>query len=437
MNINMKKEINIGLLGFGTVASSLYYIFNGQKKELDSLFSLPVNINKIFTRGAGHPVPEDARKILVKNESEILEDKSIDIVVELMGGVNPAKDFILRAIAGGKSVVTANKALLAEHGEEIFKKCIAKKTHIGFEAAVGGGIPILRAIKNGLAGDSVKSVYSIINGTSNFILSKMTKEGGRFEDVLKKAQEKGYAEADPSLDINGTDSAHKLVVLGRLAFSAGLTMKDVIVEGIENITQIDIGFAKELGYTVKLLGILKNEDSKIEIRVHPVLIPSSSLLSKIDGVFNAFLVNAKFAGPLSLTGYGAGGNPTASAVMGDLAEIVSKIINDDNRDDFIIPKSINKLNVKTANEIISRYYLRFSAMDRPGVLAKISGILGENSISISSMLQKGRKIEGSVPIVITTHEASEEELFKSIKACDKLDVVSAKTVVLRIEDNLN
>ena len=265
----------------------------------------------------------------------------------------------------------------------------------------------------------------------------MTKEGGKFEDVLKKAQEKGYAEADPSLDINGTDSAHKLAILGRLAFSTSLSMKDVIIEGIEDITQLDINFAKELGYTVKLLGILKNEDSKIEIRVHPTLIPSSSLLSKIDGVFNAFLVNTKFAGPLSLTGYGAGGNPTASAVMGDLMEMISRLVNEDNHHDFIISKIKNKLNIKSKKDIISRYYLRFSAMDRPGVLSKISGILGENSISISSMLQKGRKVEGSVPIVITTHEANEEELFKSIALCDKLDVISAKTMVLRIEDNIS
>ncbi len=435
--MDIKREINIGLLGFGTVASSFYHIFSEQKKELGSIFSIPINIKKIFTRGSGHPVPENIKKLTVKNAGDILEDGSIDIVIELIGGIQPAGDFIIKAVSNGKSIITANKALLAEHGEEIFKKCTEKKAHIGFEAAVGGGIPILRAIKNGLAGDKVKSVYSIINGTSNFILSKMTNEGGKFGDVLKKAQERGYAEADPSLDINGTDSAHKIAILGRLAFSTSLSMADIIIEGIENITQLDISFAKELGYTVKLLGILKNEDSKIEARVHPTLIPSSSLLSKIDGVFNAFLVNAKFAGPLSITGYGAGGNPTASAVMGDVIEIVSRLVNGDIHQDFIISKIKNKLNVKSKKEIISRYYLRFSAIDRPGVLSKISGILGENFISISSMIQKGRKVEGSVPIVITTHEANEEELLKSVRECDGLDVISAKTTVLRIEDNIS
>ncbi len=432
----MKKEINIGLLGFGTVASSFYHIFNERKKEINSFLSVPVNIKKIFARGGSHPVPENIKKFLVRNPDEILEDKGIDIIIELIGGISSAKEFINRAIDSGKSVITANKALLAEHGEEIFRKCIDKKTHIGFEAAVGGGIPILRAIKNGLVGDNIRSIYSIINGTSNFILSKMAEDGGKFEEVLKKAQEKGYAEADPSLDINGTDSAHKLVILGRLAFSTSLSTKDVIIEGIEDINQLDIGFAKELGYAVKLLGILKNEDSKIEIRVHPTLIPSSCLLSKIDGVFNAFLVNAEYAGPLSLTGYGAGGNPTAGAVMGDLMEIASKIINNDNHHDFIISKNIDKLKVKIKKEIISKYYLRFSVMDRPGVLAKISGILGENCISISSMIQKGRKVEGSVSIVIMTHESGEEELFRSIALCDRLDVVSAKTTVLRIEDDI-
>ncbi|HEC24999.1 MAG TPA: homoserine dehydrogenase, partial [bacterium] len=275
----MKKEINIGLLGFGTVASSFYHIFNERKKEINSFLSVPVNIKKIFARGGSHPVPENIKKFLVRNPDEILEDKGIDIIIELIGGISSAKEFINRAIDSGKSVITANKALLAEHGEEIFRKCIDKKTHIGFEAAVGGGIPILRAIKNGLVGDNIRSIYSIINGTSNFILSKMAEDGGKFEEVLKKAQEKGYAEADPSLDINGTDSAHKLVILGRLAFSTSLSTKDVIIEGIEDINQLDIGFAKELGYAVKLLGILKNEDSKIEIRVHPTLIPSSCLLS--------------------------------------------------------------------------------------------------------------------------------------------------------------
>ena len=432
----MKKFINIGLLGFGTVASSFYHIFSEQKNEIDEVFSVPINIKKIFTRGGSHPVPENIKKLLVKSAADITGDEDIDVVIELIGGIEPAKSFILQAIEGGKNIITANKALLAEHGEEIFKKSAAKKVHIGFEAAVGGGIPVLRSIKNGLAGDEIKSVYSIINGTSNFILSKMTKEGGKFEDVLKKAQEKGYAEADPSLDINGTDSAHKLAILGRLAFSTSLTMDDIIIEGIENITQLDISFAKELGYVIKLLGILKNEDSKIEIRVHPTLIPFSSIISKVDGVFNAFLVNTKFAGPLSLTGYGAGGNPTASAVMGDLVETISGIINGENRRDFIMSKIKNKLNIKTKKDIISRYYLRFSAMDRPGVLSKISGILGENSISISSMIQKGRKVEGSVPIVITTHEANEAELFKSVEKCDKLDVITAKTMVLRIEDKI-
>ncbi len=433
----IKKEINIGLLGFGTVASNLYHIFSERKKEIDSFFSIPVNIKKVFTRGNNHPVPENVKGFLVKNADEILEDKNIDIVIELIGGVSPAKDFIDRAVFNGKSIITANKALLAEHGEEIFGHCLNKNVHIGFEAAVGGGIPILRAIKNGLAGDKIKSVYSIINGTSNFILSKMTNEGGKFRDVLKKAQEKGYAEADPLLDINGTDSAHKLVVLGRLAFSTSLSMKDVVIEGISDINLLDVNFSKELGYTIKLLGILKNEDSGVEIRAHPTLIPSSCLLSKVDGVFNAFFLNTKYAGPLSLTGYGAGGNPTASAVMGDLMEIVGKIVNNDSHHDFLISKTIDKLKVKSKKEIISRYYLRFSAMDRPGVLAKISNILGENSISISSMIQKGRHVEGSVPIVITTHEASEDDLFKSVKLCDGLDVVSAKTIVLRIEDRIN
>jgi len=226
----------------------IIYLVN-EKKELILFFLPPVNISKIFTRGSNHPVPENIKGLLVKNIDEILEDKDIDIVIELMGGINPAKDFIIRAIGNKKNIITANKALLAEHGEEIFSRCVDKNVHMGFEAAVGGGIPILRAVKDGLSGDYIKSVYSIINGTSNFILSKMTKDGGKFEDVLKRAQEKGYAEADPLLDINGVDSAHKLVILGRLIFSKSLSMKDVIMEGVKDISPLDINFSKELGYT--------------------------------------------------------------------------------------------------------------------------------------------------------------------------------------------
>lgn len=431
------NKINIGLLGFGTVGGSFYRILDIRKKEIETMLSAAVNIKKIFTRGNRNPSVEDAGNLIVNDVDDILNDKSIDVIVELMGGINPAKDYIEKAIKNGKSVITANKALLAEHGEEIFKLCKKHNTHIGFEAAVGGGIPILRSIKNGLAGDSITSVFSIINGTSNYILSKMTNEGGKFEDILKKAQEKGYAEADPSFDINGTDSAHKLVILGRLAFSASISLNDIIIEGIKDINDIDICFAKDLGYKIKLLGILKNDDSKIEIRVHPTLIPSSSLLSKVDGVFNAFFLNAKFAGPISLTGYGAGGMATASAVMGDFIEIAGKILNNEKHQDIFLNESLNKIHIKRKKDIISRYYLRFSAMDRPGVLAKISRILGDNSISISSMIQQGRKIDSAVPIIITTHEANEEELFKSIELCDKLDIILAKTMVLRIEDNVN
>ncbi len=433
----VKNELNVGILGFGTVASSFYNIFHERKQWIDSIFSKSVNIKKIYTRGTSHPVTENIKKILAKNVHEILSDKDISIVIELMGGVNPAYEYVTGALQNGKSVITANKALLAERGEDIFQTALKNNSHIGFEASVGGGIPVIRTIKNGLAGDSIKSVYSIINGTSNFILSRMTNEGGKFKDVLSLAQQKGYAEADPSLDVNGTDSAHKLVILGRLAFSTHLSLSDVIIEGIEEISSLDISFAKELGYKIKLLGILKNEDSGIEIRVHPTLIPSSFLLANVDGVFNGFFLNAKHAGPLSLTGYGAGGNSTASAVMGDLMEIVGKIINNDKHYDFVIPKNHNKLKIKNKKDIISRYYLRFSAVDRPGVLARISTILGDNSISIASMIQKGRKVEGSVPIVITTHEANEEELYNSVVLCDKLDVISAKTVVLRIEDRIN
>ncbi len=428
------KAINIGLLGFGTVAGGVYRILKERGKEITSMLSAPVEIKKIFTRGSRNLFPESAKSLAVKDFGDILNDRDIDIIIELIGGINPAKEYIIKAIESGKSIITANKALLAEYSEEIFKLCLKNNVHIGFEAAVGGGIPILRSIKNGLAGDSIRSVYSIINGTSNYILSKMTKEGGKFNEILKKAQEKGYAESDPSLDINGVDSAHKLVILGRLAFSASISMEDVIIEGIKDISQLDINFSKELGYIIKLLGILKNEDSKIEIRVHPTLIPSSSLIANVDGVFNAFFLNAGYAGPLSFTGYGAGSLPTASAVIGDLIEIAGKLIHNDKHHDLILSEKFNKIRIKKKKDIISRYYLRFSAADRPGVLAKISGILGGHSISIASMIQKGRQVKGSVSIVITTHEANEDELLNSIKECDGLDVVSAKTVVLRIED---
>jgi len=434
------KKINVGIVGFGTVGTGTAKILIENSLLIEERVGIPIVVKTI----ADHDIEKEREinvdpAILTKDANEILNDPEIDIVVELIGGYGYAKEFILKAIDKGKHVVTANKALLAVHGDEIFRAAYRKGVDIGFEASVGGGIPIIRALKEGLVANRIESIYGIVNGTTNYILTKMTSEGKKFGDVLKKAQEKGYAEADPTFDVEGVDAAHKLAVLISLAYGVRIRFEDIYTEGISKITPLDIEFAREFGYRIKLLAITKDDKGKIEARVHPTMLKESAMLANVDGVFNAIYVTGDAVGSTMFYGRGAGMMPTGSAVVSDIADIARNIIKKSHQRVPPLGCSegcIKDAKVKDISETVNHYYIRFSAMDKPGVLSKISGILGEKNISISSMIQKGRQVGGSVPIVMMTHEAKEKDVRKALDEIDRLPVVHEKTVFIRIEEGL-
>jgi homoserine dehydrogenase len=354
----------------------------------------------------------------------------------LIGGYDTAKRVILDAIAAGKQVVTANKALLALHGEEIFEAASRKGVDVGFEASVGGGIPVIRALTEGLAGNTLQSIYGIINGTSNYILSRMTHEGHSFEAVLKDAQQAGYAEADPTFDIGGIDSAHKLAILVSLAYGTPVNFKEIYTEGITHITPTDIAYAKEFGFTIKLLGIAKLVDGEVEARVHPTMLPSHSPIAQVEGVYNAIQLVGDAVGDVVLYGRGAGSMPTGSAVVSDVIAIGRNLLK--SAVGRVPPASFQQdqrrpLRMKPVEEISSLYYLRFMVVDRPGVLAQIAGELGRCGISISSMLQQGRREGQTVPVVIKTHMARERDVQTALREINRKPFVSEPAMLIRVE----
>jgi homoserine dehydrogenase len=354
-------------------------------------------------------------------------------VIELIGGIHPAKDFILKALENGKHVVTANKALLAECGKELFEAASRHQRNLYFEGSVGGGIPLIKGLREGLIGNQLKAIYGIVNGTSNYILSKMSLEGVDFNEALKGAKELGYAEADPTLDIEGIDSAHKLVILASLAYGGWVDFKKIYIEGITQIGAQDIAHARHFGYAVKLLAIAKDKGRWIEARVHPTLIPQNNLLSSVNGVFNAVYYHGDFVGRGLFYGRGAGERPTASAVVGDLVDIAHRLDSRESVQKFDGNRTPKK-EVQDIGELECRCYLRFSALDKPGVLAKIAGVLGEHRISIAAVLQNERHESGPVPVVIMTHQAKERDFREAIEKIDKLDVIRRKTLRIRIEE---
>jgi homoserine dehydrogenase len=432
------KKINIGLIGFGTIGCGVVKLLQDNEKLIEKKLGAKLELKKIADIDITKPRPVKVNKnILTTNAREILQDKDIDIVIELMGGYEPARTFILEAIANGKQVVTANKALLAAHGNEIFSKAEKKGTDIGFEASVGGTIPIIRTLKESLIANNIKSIYGIMNGTANFILTKMTDEGQDFAIVLKEAQALGYAEADPTYDIEGIDTAHKLAITLSLAYGCKVKLENIFREGISFISQQDIVFARELGYRIKLLAIAILHDGIVEARIHPTMIPFKHLLANVNKNYNAFHLIGDASGPVFLYGQGAGMMPTASAVMSDVIDIARDIIK--GVSDRVPPRSISEsamsnIKLMPMDEIETKYYFRFSAVDRPGVLSKISGILGENNISIATVIQKTRKEDSAVPVVMTTYKAKEKNVRKALKKIDKLKIVQDKTIVVRIED---
>ncbi len=429
-----KDRISVGIIGFGTVGSGTARILLENRDVLSRRSGFDIALKRIadkdIARDRGLKVPDG---VLTAKAEDVLNDPGIDIVVELVGGIHPAKDFILGAIRNRKHVVTANKALLATEGNEIFGEAEKKGVAVGFEASVAGGIPIIKVLREGLVANNITAIYGIINGTSNYILTKMTEEKVEFSEALSEAQRLGYAEADPTFDVEGVDSAHKLTILSSLAYGIPLSFNEVYKEGITNITPRDIEFAAELGYKVKLLAIAKEAGGEIEMRVHPTMIPGEYLISKVDGVFNAIYVEGDAVGSTLYYGRGAGDMPTGSAVVADIMDIGRSIFSGGAVRPVGFPVVGANRRIRKIEDVESMYYFRFSAMDQPGVLSRIAGILGGNNISIASVIQKGRRIGGSVPLVVLTHRAKEKDVLRSVREIDNLPVVSDKTMFIRVE----
>lgn len=421
------KEVKVGIIGFGVVGTGTVKILLTHRDIIKKRTGIDLILKKVADKDITRPrevtLPEG---VLTTDAIDVINDPEIDIVVELIGGLHPAKEFIMEALSKGKHVVTANKALLAEDGNDIFALAKEKGLQIGFEASVGGGIPIIKVMREGLVANKMLAIYGIINGTTNYILTKMTNEGIDFQDALREAQQLGYAEADPTLDIEGIDSAHKITILASLAYGIPLNFNKVYCEGITKITAQDIAFAKEFGYKIKLLAITKILNGEIELRVHPTMIPEDYLIAKVDGVFNAIYVEGDNVGATLYYGRGAGSIPTGSAVVADIVDI-AKVVNQ------VALDFSEALNIKPIEEIESMYYFRFTALDRPGVLSKISGVFGEHNISIASVIQKGRSKAGAVPLVILTHKAKERDVLQALEKIDKLPVVAGKSVFIRVE----
>jgi homoserine dehydrogenase len=426
--------IQVGIIGLGTVGTGTVRILLNNRDLLKDRTGIDINLKKIadidIKKDRGIKLPKG---ILTADAEELIKDPDIHIIVELIGGTTIAKELILRAVAEGKHVVTANKALLATHGAEIFQAAGKAGVEIGFEASVGGGIPIIKVVREGLVANRIKAVYGIINGTTNYILTKMTDEKAEFDDVLKEAQRLGYAEADPTYDIEGIDSAHKLAILASLSYGSQFSVKDVYREGISWISPMDIEFARELGYKVKLLAIAKEIDGKIELRVHPTMVPEEYLISKVDGVFNAVYVEGDAVGSTLYYGRGAGDMPTGSAVVSDIADIAGRIVSNAAGRIQTFSKSRKPKGLMKMDDVLSMYYFRFSAIDKPGVLSKISGILGKRNISIVSVIQKGRHEGKAVPLVVLTHIAREKDVSRAITEINRLPIVAGKTVFIRVE----
>jgi homoserine dehydrogenase len=436
------SDVRIGLLGLGTVGAGVVKILQTRREMLEERTGARLTLAAVadtdLTRTREGLDLE--RLPLTGDAAPILSDPSIHIVIELVGGLEPARTFIARALTARKHVVTANKALLAHHGGELYEEARRSGVALGFEAAVAGGIPLIRAVKEGLVANRILSLAGIVNGTCNYILSKMTDEGLDFSLVLKEAQAHGYAEADPTLDIEGMDSAHKLQILVALAFRTFVDLKHIHTEGITRVTAQDIEYARELGYRIKLLAIAKVTDPSggvgagVEVRVHPTMIPAASPLAAVSGVFNGIWLVGDAVGDLMFYGRGAGQMPTASAVLSDVVEIARRIAHGIPSLSLELPSiGPRALPLTPIDAIRCCYYLRVTAQDRPGVLSRVAGILGENDISIANVIQKGRGTREAVPVVMLTHEARERDMRAALAKIDRLRDVAAATMMIRVE----
>jgi len=425
----VKSTVGVGVIGFGKVGSEVVRLLvegiegTGFRLELRRVADLDI------TTPRGVEVP---RRALTTRAEEVVGAEDVDIVVELIGGIEPARSFLLEAIQRGKDVVTANKALLAQCGDELFQAAWERMVDVGFEASVGGGIPLIRAIREGLAEERIERLYGILNGTTNYILTRMEEDGLSFEKALREAQEAGYAEADPSLDVSGRDTLQKLVVLLRVAFGMSVALEEVFCEGIERITPQDLEYAEEFGYKVKLLAVAHRVGERVEARVHPALVPQRAMLANVREEFNALELVGKGVGHQLFYGKGAGGRPTARAVVADVVALAGRRLSGATPRVRSLLKN-SGLKLLPMKDVILPYYFRFLALDRPGVLAQISRVLAEEGISISSVIQKGRA-EEAVPVVMMTHEAKQEAVRRAVARIDRLEVIRGRTQVIRVEE---
>ena len=432
------KRIVVGLIGYGTVGEGVARILLEQKSLLETRVGAEIVLKTIADLDIETPrtvsLPSGT---LTTDATEILDDPEIDIVVEMVGGTGFAADCVRKALSSGKHVVTANKKLLAMHGNELFALAATHNVDIAYEASVGGCMPVIKTLRESLVGNRIDSMTGILNGTCNYILSRITEEGLDFETALKQAQESGFAEADPTLDIEGYDAAHKLAILASLAFGMEIKLEDVFVEGITRIEPVDIAYADQFGYRIKLFGIAKNHGDKVEARVHPAMIPTDRLLSNVNGSVNAISIHGDAVGEMILYGHGAGQMPTASAVIGDIVDISRDLMRDTTQRVPGLsaqPEAIRDLSVLPMDAIRTHYYLRFAVADQPGVLANIAGILGNHDISIMSVHQKERHISDAVPVVILTHRASGADMKRALEEIRALDENRGEPMVIRIED---
>lgn len=433
------KQLNVGILGLGTVGGGTYTVLTRNAAEITRRSGVAIKVVQVADRNIAHAKAAVAAGVEVTDDAfAVVSNPNVNVVVELIGGYTLSKELVLKAIANKKHVVTANKALIALHGNEIFAAAKANNVIVAFEAAVAGGIPIIKALREGLAANRIEWVAGIINGTTNFILTEMREKGLAFADVLGEAQRLGYAEADPTFDVEGIDAAHKLTIMSAIAFGMPMKFEQAYTEGITKLQQVDIKYAEELGYRVKLLGITKRTDKGVELRVHPTLIPEKRLVANVNGAMNAVVVKGDAVGPTLYYGAGAGAEPTASAVVADLIDVARLIdASSEQRVPYLAfqPDQVLDLPILPIDEVQSAYYLRLRASDKPGVLAEVTKILGDRAISIDAMMQKEPdENETEADIVILTHITVEKNMNEAIAAIEALAAINGKVVRIRMEE---
>ncbi len=432
-----REPVRVGILGLGVVGGGTYSVLNRNADEIARRAGRRIVVTKVAERDVARARARVGSDVVIENDAfDVVRDPSIDIVVELIGGVTVARELVLEAIANGKHVVTANKALLAQYGNEIFARARERDVIVAFEAAVAGGIPIIKAIREGLTANRIDWVAGIINGTTNYILTEMRTRGLSFDEALAEAQRLGYAEADPTFDIEGVDAAHKLTLLASMAFGIPVQFSRAYIEGISQLSGTDVRHAEAMGYRIKLLGITRRRNEGIELRVHPTLVPADRLLANVEGPMNAVLVHGDAVGPTLYYGQGAGEEPTASAVVADLVDVARLHTADpDHRVPYLAfqPEALADLPILDIGDVRSCYYLRLRVVDRPGVMADIARILADHSISISSMIQDPEGEDGMAEIIFVTHEALEADIDRAIGQMQALESVTSDVVRLRME----